>query len=367
MLVRCGEEQATTQSQSSTPEKIRFVNPKWKDTLYVTLLRDSVQRTSGYLLGGDTFLVDSNSRIDSAAQYIRNASVQAFIETFCDTANEKPIYPAPVKREEIDLLVCNETFLNDQYQWLMIDSEYTVAPICFQEIHLNNDRKKELVIEIIRDRHWEHFYMIYHNDGERYTLAGTVSAINRNFWPAPIERIEKSDYWAVPSFGWGTGYTAIYHTYYKLISGIPIQMSEQITVGNSHWIYAMSDNEFSASTEIDSEVSFSNDNKLNITYSYTLKFSGDSAEYIIINKAHYRTIYQLSKTKNRYETTDLYITRGETDEDPEIELTPVFVDQIESLKKKGMPLQRRMLKEFHKANWLIENKTNNATKSSTSN
>jgi hypothetical protein len=359
------QDEPVLQTQQANSEQLYFVNQKWNDTMVVCVLYDSLQNTTGYLLGGDTFAVDSSCRIDSAYQYIRNKSLLAFAEKFCDTANEKPVHPAPVQREEIDLLVCNEAFLDNQYQWLMIDSGYAVAPICFQEIHLDNDRKKELVVEIIRDNYWEHLYMIYQQKEQSFELAGTISAINRNFWPAPLERIEKSDYWAVPSFGWGTGYSAIYHTFYKMVGDIVVQMSEQITVSNFHSLYLFTSGDFSADSYIDSEVSFPDPNTLSITYSYSLIFFEDTNQIRVIDEAHYRTAYYLSSSKNRFETKDLYLREGEVDYDEEIELTPVFANKIEKMRVSGTAKQRKLLKGFKKEDWLVHyNRTCNPNSSS---
>ncbi|MFN8713797.1 MAG: hypothetical protein ACK5Z2_13205 [Bacteroidota bacterium] len=367
LLAGCASQsEPEPQTQNVNEYKLYFVNTKWNDTMVIRVLYDSSHYTIGYLLGGDTFAVDSSSRIDSAYQYIRNKSLLAFAEKFCDTANEKPVHPAPVQREEIDLLVCNEAFLDDQYQWLMIDSGYSVAPIYFQEINLDNNRKKELVVEIIRDNYWEHLYMIYQQKEKSYELAGTISAINRNFWPAPLERIEKSDYWAVPSFGWGTGYSAIYHTYYKLIGGIPIQMSEQITVSNYHWLYSLLSGDYTVDSYIDSEVSFPDPNTLSITYSYSLIFFEDTNQIRVIDEAHYRTAYYLSPSKNRFETKDIYLREGDVDYEEEIELTPVFAGELERLQKHGTPLQKRLLKGYRKSDWLIPNNiAGNTAKSDT--
>jgi hypothetical protein len=143
-------------------------------------------------------------------------------------------------------------------------------------------------------------------------------------------------------------------------------MSEQITVSNYHWLYSLLSGDYTVDSYIDSEVSFPDPNTLTITYSYSLIFFEDTNQIRVIDEAHYRTVYYLSPSKNRFETKDLYITRGENDEDPEIELTPVFVDQIERLKRKGSPLQKRLLKGYRKSDWLIQNNiAGNTAKSDT--
>jgi hypothetical protein len=265
LLSGCFSQDEKLPDQTINEEKFYFVNAKWKDTLAINVLHDSLQRITGYLLAGDTFQVDSSSKIDSVFKYIRNSQLQEFIAVFCDSMNEKPIHPTPVKYTELELLICNEVFKDTTYQWMLLDTGYSASAIYFQEINLDYNRQKEVVIEIASPQEWEHRYLVYQNSNPEFRLTGTLSAINRNTAKTPIERIDRSDYWAVCSFGWGTGYGATYHTYYKLIGGIPIQMSEQITVSNFHSLYLFSSDGYTIDSYIDSDVSFPDPNTLSIT------------------------------------------------------------------------------------------------------
>jgi hypothetical protein len=344
LLTGCANEQADQKAETPAQEQIWFVNAKWKDTLYINLLKDSMQQTTGYLLGGDTFLMDSKIDSDSTETQVRNWTLKSFIDQFTDTSNSKPTYPRLIKLNEIDLLLCNETFLRDSMDWLMVDSSGFIAPIFFQEINLDGNRKKEVVIEIVHD-YLEHQYLIFQNADTAYTLLGTIITSNMNDFPAPIERIDNSGYWAIREYGWGLGYSAQFRILYSINCNSLVKVSERIPDYCFMNLFGFVSDDYHAQSISTSAIDFPDNNTIGVTFSYSLEMFDDTTMHTIINEAHYRTIYTFNKSTGLYDTKDKYITSGDC------ELTPVFLDQIDKLRKSGTPIQRKMLKNFKKSNW----------------
>lgn len=345
-LTGCNNEQAENAIENPAREQIWFVNAKWKDTLFIALLKDSMQQTTGYLLGGDTFLVDSKIDSDSTETQVRNRSLKSFIDQFTDTSNTKPTYPRLIKRNEIDLLLCNETFMRDSLYWLIQDSSEFISPIFFQEINLDGNRKKEVVIEIVHD-YLEHQYLIFQNADTAYTLLGTIITSNRNDFPTPIERIDNSGYWAIREYGWGTGYSAQFRILYSINGNSLKKISERIPDFCLMNLFGFVSDDYHAQSISTSTIDFPDNNTIGVTFSYSLEMFDDTTMHTIINEAHYRTIYTFNKSTGLYETKDKYIKYGDC------ELTPVFLEQIDRVRKNGTPIQRKMLKNFKKSNWPI--------------
>ena len=162
LLAGCASQsEPEPQTQNVNEYKLYFVNTKWNDTMVIRVLYDSSHYTIGYLLGGDTFAVDSSSRIDSAYQYIRNKSLLAFAEKFCDTANEKPVHPTPLNYNDLDEFICDGLPGDDQRQYYLIDSGNIIVRVWMEEKNLDRDPKPELIIEIDRSHVYQHHYRIY--------------------------------------------------------------------------------------------------------------------------------------------------------------------------------------------------------------
>jgi hypothetical protein len=341
-------------SQFTIGNKLSFVSPKWKNELIITEIQYQQDLVTGYLLGNDTYPADMTSNIDSTFKYIRNRSLQLFIQSFCDTANEKPVYPFLIKREKIDSLITNKLFRANTHKWFMADSLNFISQLVIQQINLDDDPAKEIVIEIIRDNHWEHVYRLYKKNGLKYISIGETWAINRNFWPAPIKKMPGWPYWAVTSFGWGTGYGAGCLSFYKIQNNYIIQMSDPITEFNYHSLYFFSESDYGAIAEINSEFNFIDKTNLKISYYYTLKFFSDTTEIILLNKVKHISYYSCNNAINRFITNDIYITRGDSIYDGEIELTPAFANKLEKMRVSGTARQRKLLKGFKKEDWLID-------------
>lgn len=336
-----------SQTQNVNEYKLYFVNPKWNDTMVVRILHDSLQNTTGYLLGGDTFAVDGSSRIDLAYQYIRNKSLLAFAEKFCDTANENPVHPTPLSYEDLDVFICDGLPEDHERAYYMIDSGNIAVRVWIEEKNLDRDPKPELILEIDRSHVFQHHYRIYqlYNLSE-LKFAGSIETTNKGCTHTPLEIFPKRYYFAARNFESGTSYSAEKISLFTLKGGLIHNLSSALTVKNSATKFSFTNDITAASTEITAELDFINERELYMYYSYTLSIHGYSCENPIIETATYAVKYSINNqiiTPNDAEKRNNQIFLAN-----ELDLTPLFIDQIDIVKRKGTQKQKLALRDFNK-------------------
>lgn len=357
-LTGCNNEQAENAIENPAREQIWFVNTKWKDTLFIGLLKDTLQQTTGYLLGGDTFLVDSTNKLSEKFKGVKSTPIQHFIKLFTDEHASKRIHPSPLNYAEIDQLMCDDVLNDTNVQWYVFDSALVPSPLWVYEQNLDNKRPFETIIEIDRSHAWKHEYRIYEPDSERNKKCiGIIEAVNRGFGKTGLITFDKRYFFGVPEFGWGTGYNAQFITLHKVLMKNVYVVSQKIPLLMEKTYYQFADEFTGASTTLTASIVDEKEEQVQIIYEYTLNVHGYSCENPVIDKAAYGVMYKFNKSEYMYVPQDPNKHTNLALRTEQFELTPLFAEQIERVRQKGTRNQQLALRNFRRENWKFPSDT----------
>ncbi|MCU0434785.1 MAG: hypothetical protein MUC87_15125 [Bacteroidia bacterium] len=357
-LAGCSSMPETEQTQIPAPEKISFTNPKWGDTLKIALLKDSLQNLTGYLLGGDTFVVDTLKSLSEKYKGIKNIVLQRFIDIFTNEQSPKRTYPALVSYDELDYLVCEDLMNDTNMQWFLLDSGQTPSPIWVYSQNLDNERSFETIVEIDRSHAWKHEYRIYRpGKDHRLQFLGMLEATNRYSTPQHPETMDKRFFFAIREYGWGPGVSSQMITLYKIAYEKIFQVSNKITVQNHITHFQFTDQLTASATELNATLNVENADEFQVIYEYTLSVHGHTCENPVINKSAYGVHYKFNESGYYYEPKDPNKHVNLALKDEWTDLTPLFVEQIDRVRLKGTRDQKIALRNFRKENWKFPSDT----------
>lgn len=338
-------------------DTLYFINKKWNDTIFIESFIDSTFNKKHYVLGKDTMSfteqpLDTFIDCNNIPQPIYNPSIKQFLTLFTDTTRIYSLRAGPIKRKEIELISHDSLINNDNKSWVVLNTNGMHSIAFHYLMNIDTDIIPESIIELINPADWVHEYLFFNqNENQKYIFIGSIRADNKKLVPDSIRVLCDKKLIGIPFYSEQADHqTQLYHLY-QFNNNHLMPCLESVLAKRNAVLHNFSSG-YSANTKLRTEFELlENGNELAVSYYYSLLIRDSDSTYELLKDHIYRRIYVYNRKNEKYES------KLSPDEIPDwneedLELTALYLNQIDAIRQHGTVQERKLLSGFSKSSWI---------------